>query len=201
MKAARRTVTVHMVGTGSFFGPFRGEKCACPLARRENRDSPRERFRRTGFSLMEVLLATSLLLGCLVVLGELAAVGRRHAYDAEHLTAAQLICQTKLNEILAGVELVSSVQDQPLEEAPGWVYSVEVESLDRLGLASVRVTVSEDLSELDGAANPRPAKQFTLTRWIRDPYQQTTAGPDSDSLLVPPLGESFGGTDLHEHGP
>jgi hypothetical protein len=27
-------VTVHRPGTGSFFGPFRPEECACPLARR-----------------------------------------------------------------------------------------------------------------------------------------------------------------------
>ena len=152
--------------------------------------------RRTGFSLMEVLLATSILLGCLVVLGELAAVGRRHAHDAEHLTTAQLISRTKLNEILAGVELVSSVQEQPLQDAPGWVYSVEVEPLDRLGLASVRVTVSENLPELDEAANLRRVRQFTLTRWIRDPDQQTTAGPGSDSLLASPFGQSFGGDDL-----
>jgi hypothetical protein len=50
-----RLVTAHRPGTASFFGPFRPEKCACPLARRggqslfrglrrENRDSPRERL-------------------------------------------------------------------------------------------------------------------------------------------------------------
>ena len=27
----RVRVTVHGLGTGSFFGPFRAEKCACPL--------------------------------------------------------------------------------------------------------------------------------------------------------------------------
>ena len=52
----RLHVTVHGPGTGSFFGPFRAEKCACPLPaqggqshfrllRRENRDSPREQLR------------------------------------------------------------------------------------------------------------------------------------------------------------
>ena len=58
--------------------------------------------RRSGFSLLEVIMATAILLGCLIVLGDLAAVGRRHARDAEDLTTAQWLCQTKLNEILAG---------------------------------------------------------------------------------------------------
>jgi len=141
---------------------------------------------------MEVLLATSILLGCVVVLGQLAAVGRKHVNDAERLTTAQLICQTKLNEILAGAAPVSSVQNQAVEGAPGWVYSVEVESLDKPGLASLCVTVSEDLPESDEATQRRRARQFVLTRWIRDPYQQSTASPDSDSLLGFPFGHSFG---------
>ena len=32
-----------------------------------------------GFTLLEVLLATGLLLGCVIVLAELAAIGREHA--------------------------------------------------------------------------------------------------------------------------
>ena len=49
---------VHRPGTGSFFGPFRAERCACPLPAREgqssfrgarpkSRDSPCERFQQT----------------------------------------------------------------------------------------------------------------------------------------------------------
>jgi len=148
--------------------------------------------RRSGFSLLEVIMATAILLGCLIVLGDLAAVGRRHARDAEDLTTAQWLCQTKLNEILAGVELARPVENQTLPDAPGWAYSVEVESLDRPGLVSLRVTVSEVLPELEEAAGRRRARQFTLTRWIRGPDQQDTAGPGSESLLTTPSGPGFG---------
>ena len=54
------------------------------------------------------MLATSILLACLIVLGELASVGRRHARDAEQLTAAQLVCRSRLNEILAGAAPLES---------------------------------------------------------------------------------------------
>ena len=56
IRRRRLPVTVHGPGTGLLFGPFRDEKCACPLParwgqshfrglRRENRASPRERLR------------------------------------------------------------------------------------------------------------------------------------------------------------
>jgi len=149
---------------------------------------------RSAFSLMEVLLATSILLASLIVLGQLATVGRMHAHDAETLTTAQLLCQSKLNEILAGVERVRPVEEESI--ADGWVYSVEVTSAGKLHLASLRVTVSEDLAELEDAADgPRP-KQFTLTRWIRDPDHQDTASPRSESPLTAPIGLGLGGGEL-----
>ena len=152
--------------------------------------------RRTGFSLMEILLATSILLGSLIVLGQLAAVGRMHAEDAEGLTTAQLICQTKLNEILAGLEPIRSVESEPLADAPGWVYSVEIESVDRLGLASLRVTVCEDAAEWDDATQDRRKERFALTRWIRDPDRETGEEYGRESSLASPFLEDFGGDEL-----
>ena len=152
--------------------------------------------RRNGFSLMEILLATSILLGSLIVLGQLAAVGRRHAEDADALTTAQLLCQTKLNEILAGLEPIRSVEDEPVAEAPGWVYSVEIESVGRLGLSSLQVTVSEDVAELDEATEGLRGERFALTRWIRDPDQEMREELDSESLLASPFLQDFGGGEL-----
>ena len=155
-----------------------------------------KRPRRNGFSLMEILLATSILLGSLIVLGQLAAVGRRHAEDADALTTAQLLCQTKLNEILAGLEPIRAVEREPLADAPGWVYSVEIESVDRLGLSSLQVTVSEDVAELGDATQARRGKRFALTRWICDPDREMGEGPDSESLLTSPFLQDFGGGEL-----
>lgn len=139
------------------------------LSSSRNSQSPNA---RRGFSLLEVLIATSILLGCVVVLGELAAIGRQHARDAEDLTAAQLICQTKLNEILCGASPAASVEAQPLTEAPGWVYSAEITYIDKPGLASLTVTVSEEISETEDFEQERAVRQFQLTRWIRDPNPQ-----------------------------
>lgn len=123
---------------------------------------------RAGFSLLEVLVATAILLGSAVVLFELAAIGTEHARSAEELAEAQWVCQAKLNEILSGLTPLQTVQDEPLEDQPGWAYSVEIEPIDEPGLpadlAVLRVTVSEEVEE------DQPGMQFSLTRWIRDPH-------------------------------
>jgi hypothetical protein len=156
-----------------------------------------KRAPRNGFSLMEVLLATSILLASLIVLGQLANVGRQHAHDADKLTTAELLCQTKLNEVLAGIERVRPVDNEALPEAPGWVWSLHVGSAEKLHLASLRVTVSEELLEPEGdAVDQRPPKQFTLTRWIRDPDHQDAASSRADSLVTPPAGLDEGGGEL-----
>ena len=59
-----------------------------------------------------------------------------------------------------------------------------------------RVIVSEDLPEPEDATEgPRP-KQFTLTRWIRDPDHQDTTSPGSEPLLTAPIGLGLGGGEL-----
>ena len=122
--------------------------------------------RRAGFSLLEVMLATSILLACLIVLGELASVGRRHARDAEQLTAAQLLARTRLNEILAGAAPLESQSASDDAELPGWSCKVQVEPLGRLGLSSVTVTVARVPAETLETPTGRGGKSFSLTRWV-----------------------------------
>jgi hypothetical protein len=134
---------------------------------------------------LEVLLATSILLGCLVVLSELAAIGRIHASVARDGSTALRICQSKVNEILAGVTPAFSVQKESIEDPPGWWYSVEVEPAGPSGVLAVRVTVGQE-------ENPegRPV-EYSLVRWIRDPKSTTQGqGPAGDVPAPPP---DFGG--------
>lgn len=129
---------------------------------------------RAGFSLLEVILATGVLLGCLIVLSELAALGRRHTSDAEDLAAAQRICQTKMNEILAGLAPLESFDEAEVEDEPGWLYSVATEATSQPGLVAVRVTVYQDWFE---AARP---KQYVLVHWVRGSSDAATTESSSD---------------------
>lgn len=132
-----------------------------------------------GFSLLEVLLATAILVGCLVVLSELAAIGRQHAQDAQTRTAAQTLCETKVNAILAGLEAPESVADQPLADAPGWLYAVDTQTLPQPGLLRLQVTVKADR---DGGAK----REFTLVQWIRDPQYRFREDASSAGVPRPP---------------
>jgi len=124
--------------------------------------------RRDGFSLLEVLMATSILLGSIIVLNQLAGIGRKNAMAAQDLATAQLLCQTQLNEFLIGTTAADSTDEQPIAGAPGWVYSVDVEPLESTEqlndckLAVLTLTVSRE-SEQDNAT------RYTLVRWIPDP--------------------------------
>ena len=118
--------------------------------------------RRRGFTLMEVILAMTVLSITLGMIYSVALRGSRYGMKARRETEAQLLCESKLAEISAGIEpqaVVSSV----VSEDGDWLYSVDLEPIDGLeGVLRVRVTFVENVPE-----RKKPI-QFTLMRWIRD---------------------------------
>jgi type II secretory pathway pseudopilin PulG len=134
--------------------------------------------RRDGFSLLEVLLATSILIGSSIALLELVMIGNRHANSARDLSRSQRICQTKLNEILTGLAPLEVVRPMDVEGEPGWVYWVDMRPLEQSELTVL---------EVSAAHQPTPEKQsarFSLVRWVNaprdpaDPSSQPPATPD-----------------------
>ncbi len=126
------------------------------------------RMRRSGLSLVEMLVAAAILLASVVLLSQLADVGTRHARQAESLANAQRICQNVLNEILSGAAPLEPLEDMPLLDEPGWSYSVAFEPLplplENPQLGILRVTVTEQSS-----SGPHLPVQFTLWRFVRIP--------------------------------
>ena len=116
-----------------------------------------------GLSLLEVILAIAILGGCIAVIGELVRLGARQAEEAGELTIAQLLCESKLEEIAAGVIAPEAVGDGPFELDPRWSYSIEVGSLDTPDLLQVTVMAHQ----VDGSR--MIPLSYTLTRWILDP--------------------------------
>ncbi len=135
---------------------------------------PRGR-RGQAFSLLEVILALTILGVSLAVLGELARWGLRHAAYSRDMTQAQLLCESKMAEIVAGISWPEPAASVPFaaedlldpNDPVGWVYTIELAETDQPGLVAVAVTVSQNLPP------ERKPVQCTLVRWIPDPGLQS----------------------------
>lgn len=130
---------------------------------------------RSGFSLMEVLLSTAILMGSVVVLGELAGIGRRQAQRGRELAEAQQRCETLMHEVLLGLTPLIPVEEQPLLDE-----QIELEPTD--------VEFAEDLFDEFDPFSPDPLEEQTLTE-----FDDTEQDPDwLYSIVVEPLSERPG---------
>ncbi|HUY93343.1 MAG TPA: type II secretion system protein [Pirellulales bacterium] len=147
------------------------------------RESRRRREHR-AFSLLELILALSILIGALAVIGELMRSGLRNAQMARDLSQAQLLCETKLAEIQAGAAAAEPASQTPVPNHPGWLVSVERETTSSqnasssstgqsgtssqgfsgtVSLYKIRVTVEQDPQQ------QRNPVKFSLSQWMIDP--------------------------------
>jgi type II secretion system protein I len=128
-------------------------------------------MKRPGFTLLEVILALTILAGAIAVLGEVNRLALRNASEARDLARAQLLAESKLAEIKAGItstDLVDNAAFDPATESldpaePAWLFSISSQSTDEDGLIAVRVTVTRALP-----AGQHPVK-FSLACWLPDP--------------------------------
>jgi general secretion pathway protein I len=143
---------------------------------------------KRGFTLLEVMLALAILVGAIAVLGEFGRLGLRSAKTSRDLTRAEMLCESVMGEIAAGIILPEPVQGVPVadptqgasvnntqvDDTGPWVYSIDAKTIDQDGLIAVTVTVSQDKPSVE-----RPAS-FSLIRWIPDPGLETS-GSSSES--------------------
>jgi len=150
----------------------------------------KHRTPRAGFSLMEVLLATAILLASVMVLMELAGIGRYYVQSVEGRSTAQMLCLTKLSELLAGAQPLQAIDERVLEDHPDWIYSVEITPVRQLPLAAVRVTVTQQVAEGTSVPLRGKPKSFSLVRWVADRRANRSSGGELSSGL--PADTGFG---------
>ena len=126
-------------------------------------------MRRSGFSLLEMLLALAILGGSLAVLSQIAQTGTDAAREARDLSLARMLCQAKLSEVLlqnTTPVTITSAQAESFDSSSTtqFMYSVEVQPGPLEGLLAIRVGV--EAVNPDGGA---PLATYALTRWMIDP--------------------------------
>ena len=117
------------------------------------------------------MLAIAILGGSLAVLGEMIRIGGQNALAARDLTTAQLICESKMNEIVAGALPLQDAANQAVEnfgQPDSWTYSVQLQQIDQEGLIGLLVTVQK-------SDNPVRPTTYTLVRWMIDPEAEANA--------------------------
>jgi len=146
----------------------------------------RRRSRR-AFSLLEMLLALSILGGSLAILSQIASTGLDAAREARDLSVARILCQTKLSEIL--LDATAGVAPQSFPAAPlesfdtesttPFTYSADVQPGTIDGILIVRVTVIAE--NPDGGP---PIATCSLVRWLIDPTLGLEAAAEEEQLML-----------------
>jgi type II secretion system protein I len=133
--------------------------------------------RRTGFTLLEIVLALAILAGALAALGEVMRLADRNAEMTRSETQAQMLAESVMEQLLAGARPLSSVTSAvfDLVTEPRWEYSIAIEPTQRRELLLVRVAVAEQI-----APELQPAR-FELVRWMLNPDYLPAASSSSTS--------------------
>ena len=123
-------------------------------------------FSRSGLTLLEVLIALSIFVAAFAAISQLFTLGSRAAIQASLETQAVLRCESKLAEVVAGIESLEAADGTAYEDDPRWVWSLAVDAPPDSApaeLMQVTVTVAfvpEDENE---------EMEFSLVRFLRDP--------------------------------
>lgn len=127
---------------------------------------------RRGLSLLEAIIAIGIFIGAMAMIGQLLDAGLRMIDLGERETIALLRCESKMEEIVAGIIPINA--DMPKEpipdrDDPHWQTAIVVEPSSVEGLVKVNVTVSyrENIGAAATTEEENPFQQ-SLTRLVVD---------------------------------
>jgi Tfp pilus assembly protein PilV len=118
---------------------------------------------KQGLSLLEVLLSIAILGASMVVIGNMFFLGVRSAMRARLRSDANLLCDSKMAELAAGLLPLSAVNGQPIAENQDWTYSIDVQPSIQRGLLVATVSVEQADTSV-----PVPVS-LSIVRLIPDP--------------------------------
>jgi Tfp pilus assembly protein PilV len=138
----------------------------CPTVRHQ---------RRSGISLLEIIIALAVLTGTAAILAQMVGLAAKHAERSQQISQAQTIAYNILNELMADLRAWDSSEAfQPVDPWTPWNYQLRFAPVGFGNIVAVTVTVAEQrgeapmgpevvVSDQTQIDNPR---QFQLTRWV-----------------------------------
>ncbi len=121
---------------------------------------------RSGLSLLEVVLALSILGIAVGILATIMQQSSDNGLRARRITQAQLVCESKMAEAMTGALPLQSTQWTPVASIDGssWYYSLEVIPAEQPNMMGVVIQVNDELAMTE---SQRPLTR--LVQWIIDP--------------------------------
>ena len=127
-----------------------------------------------GLTLLEVVLALSILAGSFVLLTQLVSIGVHAASNGRNLTRAQLLAESIMSEISAGILPAESLNDVRVGADPEWTVSAIVQNSPHPGIVQITL-ITQHITDTKGRS------RFLLTRWLRDPSLEIPTDDEADS--------------------
>lgn len=140
-----------------------------------NDNGSRRNLERHGFSLLEVIIATAILVGSSAVLFRLISTGQLHQQKADRSVTAQIICQSLLDEILINPAQRVASENAPVVGYPDWRSTVVIASTEIPGLIRLHIEVyyspapADSIQGMNSVAiqsDPKSKPVFELVRWM-----------------------------------
>jgi type II secretion system protein I len=116
-----------------------------------------------GLTLLEVVLALGIFVGSLAAIGQLFTTGMQAAVKSRLQTSAIFRCESKMAEVVSGVELMQSTGETPFEDDENWLWSLSVETGAQADLLHLTVLVTH------AGSSDLASTEFELVRYVRDP--------------------------------
>lgn len=132
-----------------------------PLAQRR---SPRFRL---GLSLLEVMLTLAILGVAVAILAQAMNLAADNGNRARDIMSAQLACESKMAEIVAGAVPMTTASWAPITSSgstKSWYYQVVMLPAEQPNMMGVQVTITDS----PNGESSKPV-EFKLVRWIIDP--------------------------------
>lgn len=135
-------------------------------------------FKRAGFSLLEIIIATAILAASGILLMSMFSTADRHGRRAEERVIAQMLCQSKLQELLATPDQILPIEGDVFPQYPGWIYNVSlaptaIERFVRLTVQVTHIPGTEVGVDLGWAAKASDESQSTSLMVEQLPAQPT----------------------------
>lgn len=138
--------------------------CRASFCKRANQRSLPNK--RNGLSLLEVILALSILGVATGILSTIMQQSADNGLRSRRMTQAQMVCESKMGEAMAGALPLQSTQWTPVASMDGasWYYSLEIIQAEQPNLIGVVIQVNDELAMKE---SQRPLSR--LVQWIIDP--------------------------------